>query len=170
MRTALGVMLIVLVAAGTLSGAALRDPEDPLKPLGFLQGAWLETEEDGSVREELWSAARGTGIMGCFRWTLPNGAPRMLEMLSINRDKDDVVRLRLKHFTAELTPTGAEDKVYVFKLAESRKNLARFAAEGESTVSEVSYVLDGDVLRATVSFPAKDGKTREPLVFAMKRQ
>jgi hypothetical protein len=60
--------------------------------------------------------------------------------------------------------------VYVFKLAESRKNLARFAAEGESSVSEVSYVLDGDVLRVTVSFPAKDGKTREPLVFALKKQ
>jgi hypothetical protein len=58
----------------------------------------------------------------------------------------------------------------VLKLAESRKNIARFEAEGESAVSGVSYVLEGDVLRVTVSFPAKDGKTREPLVFAMKKQ
>ncbi|MFZ4576008.1 MAG: DUF6265 family protein [Phycisphaerales bacterium] len=161
---------VVVIAGAPALIAAGRDPEDPMKPLAFLEGTWLQTEEDGSIREEIWSSVRGPSIIGCFRWTLPNGAPRMLEILAINREKDDAIRLYLRHFSSELAPVGAEDKPLVFKLVESKKDIARFEAEGESNVKEVKYAVIDGALKVTISFSPKDGKTREPLLFDMKKQ
>lgn len=86
-----------------------------LANFAFLTGTW-QGEMNGEFVEEVWSEAQGGAMMGMFRWLHASGTPRMYELLTINRQGDDVF-LRLRHFNAAMVAWEEKDAPVVLKLA-----------------------------------------------------
>lgn len=172
-----------LLTLGTLAGAvASPDPaaqaprkgnaQAPSKILGitsfsFLAGTWSSTTDEG-IAEEMWSAPRGESLMGCFRWCDKEGATKMVELLSIAREKD-AVRMRLRHFSDTLVAKEAGDKPITLKLEQMVGEKFTFRAESNAgDVESIVYELKSDTLVVDVTFKAGE-KPRDPLHFEMQK-
>ncbi len=182
----------LILAATLLAGPAICQPGTTTPPptadhqphshsladLAFLRGEWtgtLEGDTSGRRVDELWSAPAGSNITGCFRWLQPNGTPMVLEMLTIAAEPD-AIRLRLRHFSATLESWETDGKAISLTLAGIDGAKAEFVGGPESgDLAKVVY--DATVpgsLRITVEFApgpqAVEGRTRPPLVFALRKE
>lgn len=153
--------------AGAPAAAAQRALA--LEDAAFLAGAW-RGEMDGDLVEEHWTAPAGGNITGMFRWIGADGGARVIEVLTISREKDGAVVLRLRHFDGALTPWKSEAEPVALALAEASPNKAVFradAAKGGSLAAVTYEVKDGDTLAIVIEFPAE--RKREPLRFSLTR-
>lgn len=149
--------------------AAAADGTLDLDDAAFLAGAW-RGEMNGDLVEEHWTAPAGGNITGMFRWIGADGGARVIEVLTISREQDGAVVLRLRHFDGALTPWKSEAEPVALSLAEASPNKAVFradAAKGGSLAAVTYEVKDGGTLAIVVEFPAE--RKREPLRFSLKR-
>ncbi len=152
------------------SGAAVAKAADPLAPVAFLAGRWIEMNAEGG-REEHWSAPRGGTMMGMFRWDKADGSPNMLEILAISSESGEVV-LRLHHLSKELVVHGAGDKPMTLKLSDKGDRMATFVpmANAEMLTRVVYHCPTPDRLKIRVVLAAEAGAEPRPLEFDLKRE
>lgn len=157
------------------STAARAGDDDAGKPaaaykladLGFLQGAWQDSNPSGHS-EEHWSGVYGKSMMGMFRWCKPDGTPAMFEILTLTEEPEGLM-LRLRHFSAKLAAKEDKDAPVTLKLARLIGQRAVFEVHSHGgSLASVTYDRVQSVLNVTVEFAA-DAK-RPPLKFAMQRQ
>ena len=99
-----------------------------LADVAFFEGRWVGKVGDNVV-EEQWSGARGTSMMGMFRWLVADGSPYMFELMTMTQEEGGVV-LRLRHFGAGLEAKEEKDKPMVMRLGEAEAGKrAVFVAE-----------------------------------------
>lgn len=192
MRTAARLALASLLAASVaaLAGVAPQGAprggqgQAPSKVLGitafsFLAGTW-SAETDSGIAEEMWSSPRGESLMGCFRWCEKDGATKMVELLSIARERD-AVRMRIRHFSDTLAAKEEADKPITLKLEHMVGE--KFTFRGETNAGDVDtivYDMRSDTLVIDITFKAGSkspgvgdtgaaGKTRAPLHFEMHK-
>jgi hypothetical protein len=120
---------------------------------------------DGDHVEEHWTAPKGGGIQGMFRWVHPDGSIGLLELLAIAKQEGAVV-MRLRHFDAKLAPWKSESTPTIVTLAECSGTRAEFKGEPGAPLAGIVYARAGDALKITVSF--SDG--REELNFTLQRR
>lgn len=138
---------------------------DPLADFAFLVGTW-QGEMGGDFVEEIWSAPRAGAMMGMFRWTAPDGTPRMYELLTITHEDDQTI-LRLRHFTSSLVAWEEKDAPIQLHLTESAPNAARFVNHAEEQrLESISFArTDDEGLAIDVAFRESSG--RPPLNFRL---
>ena len=138
------------VVLAVLSGA-LTQAQVPAAPslgsLAWLSGQW-SSEEGGQLSEETWSVAHGTSMVGMWRLVI-DGTPRVLELLSLTVEGEDVV-LRLRHFDAKLVAREEKGAPLVLKLVESGERRAAFRGAGTKGPLTITYAVEGDNLVGTV--------------------
>jgi hypothetical protein len=157
--------LVAFLSADQPDTAVEQRSATKIDALAFLAGVWTG-EMRGTFVEEAWSRPQGNNIVGYFRWLRPDGTPMLFEILTIT-EEDDVLRLRLRHYSAVLHGKEAPDKPITLRLGESGASRAVFTAEKDAgDLSHVSYEVADDVLTIRVEF-VQEG--REALVFRLRR-
>ena len=166
-------VLVIIAVVGTAIAAAAR-PAHPgdaqaktssaLAKVAFLAGHW-QGRMGGDVIEEFWTRPGGKAMLGTFRWIGANGSTRVVEILTIVEQDDEVI-LRLRHFDLALKPWASEETPPTLRLAEATKNRAAFVSDDASDLAGVVYEVEDDELVITVSF--KDAG-RAPLVLPLSR-
>ena len=167
------VVLASIVALGVAQDGMKQPAKGPsdsalaaLGKLAFLRGTWI-AEKDGEYEEETWSAPRGDGLIGCFRWQ-KGGQTTLHELLSIKAEGGEVV-LRLRHFSGVVEPWKSEaEGVPAMRAAEWGEARVLFKNESEvGGIAACEYRCPTpDQLLIDVTF--KDAK-REALHFVLKR-
>ena len=160
-----------LIGAGRQPGAEPKPAAAPaaesslrLEDAAFLAGAWKGLME-GDLVEEHWTAPAGGNITGMFRWIGADGTTRLVELLTISKEKDGVV-LRLRHFDGALTPWKSEVVPVALTMVEAGPSKAVFRAGAEGgSLKAVTYEARDGTLSILVEFPGD----REPLRFSLKR-
>ena len=159
---------------GAAEGKAAAPTVDHAR-FGFLAGRWVGKMGEDLV-EEHWSAPSGNGIMGMFRWCDAEQGQRanMLELLSINGDKDGV-SLRLRHFSPALEPWASEKVaprlMYNAEKSSASKAVFESVDDAGGALSGCEYsAADGDALKVTVRFKPTPKGARENLEFTLKRE
>lgn len=143
----------------------------PVGSLSFLAGAWSGPMGPDTA-EEIWSAPRGSSLMGCFRWIDSTGTSNMFEILTITAEKD-ATRLRLRHFSPTLVAKEEADKPMTLVATEHAGTRVVFSAEKDAAgIDRIVYEVVADELRIDVEFspPTGDAKPRPPLKFKLRQK
>lgn len=148
--------------------SATADEKLDLDAAAFLAGAW-RGEVNGDLVEEHWSAPAGGNITGMFRWIGADGGVRVVELLTISREKSGDIVLRLRHFDGALMPWKSEAEPVALTLAEAGAGRAVFRADadGAASLEAVTYEVKNGSLSITIEFPAR--RQRDPLRFTLER-
>jgi hypothetical protein len=190
MRRPLAIVALALTVAAMLGATTMDDPKPtsaattdaPAKApfaigdLSFLAGTWRGDVGGGggAFVEEIWSAPRGNNILGSFRWLNDDGTPMMFEILAIVQEPD-AIRLRLRHYTADLAAKDGAEKPLTLTLTELTGGRALFRAEKDAgSLDHILYTRSSDTLAIDVVFiqpPADqpDARPRKPLQFRLTR-
>jgi len=161
------VVLTMVVVAGP--GVAMTAAQSPAAPRGadrlhaflWLAGQW-RTEEGTQLSEETWSVPHGGSMVGMWRLVV-NGAPRVIELLSLGVEGDAVV-LRLRHFDAQLVAREEKGSPFALKLVEAGEKSAVFQGPGTDGPLTISYRVEGNDLVGVVRHAG-----REPETYRMRR-
>ena len=149
----------------SVAPAVANKPADALAPVAFMSGRWIEMNAEGN-REEHWSTPRAGTMLGMFRWDSASGSAKMLEILAITSEGEDVV-LRLHHFSPTLAVSGEGDKPMTLKLTEKGERKAVFTptANADMLTKVVYHCPEPNRLRVSVVL-AEGGS----LEFDLKRE
>jgi hypothetical protein len=113
-------------------------------------------------------------VLGTFRWLKKDGTPAMFEMLAITQE-EDVVRLRMRHYSGTLAAKEEKDKPITMRLIDCEPTRAVFEAEKDAgDLAKVIYAVSGEELAIEVVFTQPTGEkaeqgARPPLKFKLKR-
>jgi len=143
----------------------------PVATLSFLAGAW-KGPMGPDTAEEIWSAPRGSSLMGCFRWIDSTGTANMFEILTITEEKD-ATRMRLRHFSPTLVAKEAGETPMTFVATEHAAARIVFSAEKDAGgIDRIVYEVVADELRIDVEFspPTGEAKPRQPLKFRLRQK
>jgi hypothetical protein len=86
-------LAIVLVVAGCAGTEEINEPApvgDPLAPLSWLAGAWIDPDPQGAAMEEHWTVPGGATMFGVNR-TIRGGSTIAFEFLRIEARDDDTI-------------------------------------------------------------------------------
>lgn len=173
---------MVAIGGGLMIGSGPADdpktarpeaaPASALADLGWLAGAYAQTNERG-VAEEHWSAPHGNSIMGMFRWCKPDGTPAMFEILTITREGEGdgaKTLLRLRHFSPTLVGKEEKDKPMTLVLESGGPGRAVFVAhENAGDLARIVYHAP-DPGKLDISVEFREDLKRGPLTFSMARR
>jgi hypothetical protein len=135
--------LIVGAAAALLLGAAAPDKAGEAADLGWLAGAWLSREADGSWTEERWAPPRG-GVMLGTSLAGSGGKAGWYEFMRIAADGEG-------RLAFHASPGGAPPSA--FPLVSHSAREAVFENPAHDYPTRIAYRRKGDVLSATISGP-----------------
>jgi len=164
--------LLPLLALAALA-IAFTQPAENKAPgaspdLAFLAGHW-RAEMGGGVIEEHWFPPVAGTTTGMLRWLAPDGAVRMLELITIKPGDDGPVML-LRHFDADMQPWEDEkDGPFTAELASHAPGSIAFrpTANARDAVRMTYESAGPDALRVTIDFRESSG--RRPLVIDFTR-
>lgn len=125
-----------------------------LGQLGWLTGYWKGTGLGGDC-DELWMPASGSSMHGIFRLAI-NGETRFTEYMVIE-EREQTLKVRLKHFGRDLSPWEEKEKWTEFKLVKVDGQTAWFHG--------LTYHRQGDELIIKLELKARDGTTIEEFRF-----
>lgn len=170
---------VCTVALLSLGGATLgwtashREPAPaeaagPLGAFETLAGTW-RAEVDGLHFEESWLPSRGGNMSGVFRLSAPDGAPRVLEILTLTAQDDGSVLQSIRHFGADLAPWASEAAGPLVLRAEKAAGpiVALLPHANADAVRTATFdFTNPDALKFTLQFAAEG---RPPLDIEMRR-
>lgn len=123
-----------------------------LEQLDFLVGEWAGTGF-GAECDEFWGAPAGNCMLGTFRM-VEDGELQFTEFCMIQKDSDNRILLRLKHFTAKFESWEEKDEYVSFPLIRIDGDTAYF--EG------LTYAKQPDgALKVWAAFQQEDGTYEE---------
>jgi len=142
MRRLLALPLLVLAAP------ALAGPPATLDDVAWLTGSWTGHGIGGAPAGETYSAPAGGQMAGHFYQLTPEGEVMFYELITIVPDGAGSLRLRLKHFGADLAgwETQGADQALDWELDAIAPGMAKFGA--------VTFLSEGegeDGLKITVA-------------------
>ena len=166
-------LALAILVSGVPAGAAFAQiehtrtaipgterPRASVNELAWMAGEWRGPGIEGAPAVEAWSAPVGGSMTGHFVQTDAKGAVWFHELIQIAPDGESL-RVRLKHFNADLTGWEEKDKTVDFPL---------IAREGDSWYfNGLTYRREGpDRLFFAVRMKHSDGKVDE-LMFRFER-
>lgn len=159
------ILVALLASARVVNAVSSQTGQSPskvtLSDLRFIAGLW-QSDWNGGLGEERWSAPSGDSMMGTFRF-VKDGKGRFYELMLIEQTPDGLV-LKLKHFNAGLI--GWEDKaeVYSFHLVDYGRSFVVFELENKS--SRLTYRASSrDALSVLLEHPTDAKQKAEEFKF-----
>jgi len=120
-----------------------------IQNLTWLVGHWAG-DGMGGFNEEVWTTPVDNKMVGVYRH-IKDDKIVFYELLTIMRNENDQIVLRLKHFNPDLTGWEDKDKYVEFKLLRLEPEKVEF--EGLSI-----HLIKKDTLLMTVNFQQKSGE------------
>ena len=98
----------------------LTQQKTALTKLSWLAGNWKGTGLGGNC-DELWMPSGDSSMQGIFRF-YEKGKLQFTEYMHIIQENDGTLAVKLKHFSADLSPWENKDDWTIFKLIKARKD------------------------------------------------
>ncbi|MCE7054473.1 DUF6265 family protein [Algoriphagus sp. AGSA1] len=154
----------ILLFIGSSAFAQVKQLEKDQEPgkgkvseLNWLEGFWTGTGFGGDC-EEVWMPAVDDHMVGTFRfWS--EGKLVFSEFMNIIQE-GETFSLKLKHFSADLTPWEEKDKWTTFRLVEVGENAVYFHG--------LTMKREGDEIKLWLALTEDGVRTIEELVYVKK--
>ena len=153
------VMLVIISSTQAQEILQLKDgvtqQKTKLSQLSWLAGNWKGTGLGGNC-DELWMPAGDSSMQGIFRF-YEKGKLQFTEYMNVIQESDGTLAVKLKHFSADLSPWEEKDKWTIFKLIKVENQTAYF--------NGMTYQRKKNKLVVKLSMHSKEKEWIEEFVF-----